>query len=604
MNIKNLLKLWAYTSGLLVVLLCIFLSITGSYAQAAQQEAPTIWTMPQGKEMPAHTGKLLVKFKDNQPKERIDKILAETNSTSKGKISPIGVHIVELPANVNEKAYVNVFKNYSEVEFAEIDMIVSPDFMTPNDPWYAKQWHLSKISAPYAWSYTKGSNTVIVAILDTGVDSTHPDLTNKIIPGWNFYNNNGDTMDLLGHGTAVAGTVAAYTNNFIGVASLAWDCMIMPIRIGDAQGYATYSAAANGLIWSADRGARVANISYRMSESSTVANAAKYFQEKGGVVTISAGNQSTFISNSDNPYVLTVSATNDSDAPANFSNSGNIIDVSAPGVSIFTTTIPKDGYYYNSVSGTSFSAPIVAGIAALVISANPTLTGFQVQEIIKKSADDLGTAGWDPVYGWGRGNTKKAVELALGTTGDVDAIPPSVGFTKPDNGSVVSGLLNIQVSATDNIKVNSVKLFINGVLHGVSSVSPYNFEWDTTKVANGSYTLQAVATDGAENSSTATISVVVNNVQDTIPPTISITSPKDGAVVKNTVSVTVSASDNIKVTKVELYINGVLTDTSFTAPFNLKWNTRSFAKGTHTLQAKAYDASGNVGFSQIVKVVK
>lgn len=605
MRANHLPELRACATGIFIALLCIFLSTGVVYAQQSQPDEPTIW-MPQGGGEPsAHvSGRLLVKFKNNPSKEQVDKILARTNSKSKGKIGGIDVHIVELPANANEKAFENVFKNYPEVEFAEVDRIIPPDYVTPNDPGFANQWHLAKIAAPYAWSYTKGSNTVIVAVLDTGVDSAHPDLANKLVAGWNFYNNNNNTMDLLGHGTAVAGTIAAYTNNQLGVSSIAWDCMIMPIRIGDEQGYATYSAAANGLIWSSDRGARVANISYRMSESSTIASAAKYFQDRGGVVTISAGNQSTFISNADNPYVLTVSATTSSDALASFSNTGNIIDISAPGAIILTTVLPTNNNYYGYVSGTSFSAPVVAGVAALVISAKPSLSGAQVQEIIMKSADDLGNQGWDPVYGWGRVNAKRAVEMALGTTGDVDTIAPTVSFASPNNGANVSGLISVQINASDNIKVTSVSLYINGALYATSNSSPYSFQWDTTRAANGNYTLKVVAADGAGNSSSASISVMVNNVSDTTPPVISITSPKDGSIVKNTVSVTVNASDNVAVAKVELYVDGKLIDTSAIAPFTTKWNTRLAAKGSHTIQCRAYDAAGNVGVSQVVTVIK
>jgi thermitase len=260
------------------------------------------------------------------------------------------------------------------VVFAELDHIL-PLALTPNDPLYApssgRGWHLAKISAPNAWDTTLGSNRVIVAVLDTGVDGTHPDLAPNLVPGWNIYNNNADTSDVHGHGTAVAGTVAAVLNNGVGVASVAGGCRIMPIRISDPNGYASYTTIANGLIWAADRGARVANVSYRCSNSSTVATAAQYFQSRNGVVAVAAGNESTFDATADNPYVLTVSATDSSDSLTSWSNTGNNIDLAAPGSGIYTTL---RGGTYGSKSGTSFSAPVVAGVAALVISVNPNLT--------------------------------------------------------------------------------------------------------------------------------------------------------------------------------------------------------------------------------------
>src|SRR5438093_6643264 len=161
----------------------------------------------------------------------------------------------------------------------------------------------------------------------------------------------------------------------------------------------------NGLIWAADRGARVANMSYQVSDSLTVKSAAQYFQSKGGVVTIAAGNDASFDPTSDNPYVLTVGATNSTDTLAGFSTTGNQLGLTAPGISIQTT---NRGSGYATWSGTSFSAPIAAGVAALVISANPSLAAAQVQNVIKQSADDLGSAGWDSSYGWGRVNAARA----------------------------------------------------------------------------------------------------------------------------------------------------------------------------------------------------
>src|SRR5262249_17298102 len=153
------------------------------------------------------------------------------------------------------------------------------------DTYYPNEWHLPIIQAPQAWDITTGSTNIIVAILDTGVDGTHPDLAGKLVAGWNFYDTNSDTSDLNGHGPAVAGTAVAASDNTLGVAGVAWDCMIMPIRVSDSNGLAMTSTFATALTWAADNGARVANISFTVSTSPTVASAAQYFQSKGGVVT-------------------------------------------------------------------------------------------------------------------------------------------------------------------------------------------------------------------------------------------------------------------------------------------------------------------------------
>jgi thermitase len=546
-------------------------------------------------------GRVLVKFHDDILPDHARNIIAALGARAADEIPNIGVHILDLPYRASEAAFVQAFQARPEVEFAELDRIVAPAEVIPNDLWYAGgEWHLPKISAPTAWSMTTGSSNIVIAILDTGVDGNHEDLAGNMVAGWNIYNNNSDTADVNGHGTNVAGAAAALSNNSLGVASVCWNCKIMPVRISDSTGYATYSNIASGLNWAADHGARVANISYIVSDSSTVTSGAQYFQGKGGVVAVSAGNYSTFDSAGDNPYVLTVSATDINDVHSDFSNYGNNVDLAAP-EGVYTTT-RGGGYMY--AGGTSFSAPIVAGVAALVLSVNPNLTGPQVQDIVKQSADDLGTAGWDMYYGWGRVNAARAVGAAGGGSA-IDTTPPSVNVSSPTNGSTVSGIVAVTVSVSDNVGVTSVSLTVDGVSIGNDTTSPYSFSWNTSSVPNGSHTLTATAGDAAGNMSNASVLVSVNNSADTTPPNVSITSPVDGATVSGNVSVTVSASDNAgTVTKVELYVDGKLKSTSTSGSFTMKWNTRKESAGMHVLQCRAYDAAGNVGTSGQVSVYK
>lgn len=547
-------------------------------------------------------GRVLVKFRSNVGLDHAREIVAALGVREDGELRATGVLVLNLPDQADEAAFANAMGARPDVEFAELDRLVQPAEVTPNDPWYGSwEWYLTKINAPAAWSTTTGDKSIIIAILDTGVDGTHPDLQSKMVPGWNIYNNNSDTSDVYQHGTVVAGTAAAASNNGQGVASIAWNCPIMPVRISAPDGYATYSAMANGLIWAADHGARVANISYKASTSSTVTSAASYFQSKGGVVVAGAGNEAFFDTAVDNPYILTVGATDANDVLIAWSNTGNNIDLTAPGT-VFST-FPGGGY--NSASGTSVASPVVAGAAALVLSANPSLSPSEVQNILKQSADDLGPAGWDASYGWGRVNVGRAVSMASGASAPVpDTTRPVVGFISPANGTSLSGNVSISVSATDNTAVSSVTLSIDGVATVTDTASPFTFAWNTNAVLNGSHTLLATAVDAAGNSSTASISVIINNVLDTIAPVIMITSPSNGAKVTSNVSVKVNASDNVAPTKVELYVDGLLQGVSTAAPFTTKWNTSKAAKGPHTLSCKAYDAAGNVGLSQLVSVSK
>ena len=441
-------------------------------------------------------GRILVKFNSNIDSTHAQQVIAALGARDDHELSGIGVHIVELPYQASERAFANAFNERPEVDFAEVDRKLPVQQTVPNDPFYP-QWFLEKIQANVAWSTTTGSSNVVIAILDTGVDATHPDLSSKIIPGRNIYDNNNDTSDVYGHGTAVAGIAGAASNNGIGVASIAWGCMIMPVRISDASGMASTSDVASGLSWAADHGARVANISYYITGSKTISSAAKYFQSKGGIVVASSGNYSTLETVQDDPYVVTVGATDPQDVLYSYSNGGSNLDLVAPGNN--TTTL--SGGHYGTGGGTSFASPVVAGVAALVLSVNPSLTPAQVTTILKQTSDDLGTAGWDVYYGSGRVNASRAVTAALGTVGTADTVAPSIEITSPGNGQRLSGSsTTIQVSSSDNVGVVRNELYVDGVLTSTSSTAPFTIKWSTRKVVAGSHQLQCKAYDAAGNS--------------------------------------------------------------------------------------------------------
>jgi thermitase len=451
-------------------------------------------------------GRLLVKFHEDVAAEYARSVVAALGACDTGEISHIGVHVVELPAEASETTFLHSFENRQEVEFAELDHILPVQQVTPNDPFYLdpNAWALQKISAPDGWTVSTGSESVIIAILDTGVDGTHPDLAAKMVSGWNIYNNNADTTDVLGHGTLVAGTAAASTNNSLGVASIAWACRLMPVRISDANGFATVSDIASGITWAADHGARVANISFNATGYSTVSSAAKYFQNKGGVVVVAAGNEGTFVQTADDPNLLTVGATDSSDLLFSWSNRGNDLDVVAPG-HVATTS---RGGNYAAADGTSFSAPIVAAEAALVFSVNPELSALQVQNIIKQSADDLGASGWDSTYGYGRINLARALTMSCGSGTTADTTPPSDVISSPLDGSTVSGIVAVSVVAVDNVGVVKVELYVDGALYGTSTTSPFTIKWNTRKAAKGAHALSSRACDAAGNVGTSLASTV------------------------------------------------------------------------------------------------
>jgi thermitase len=541
-------------------------------------------------------GRVLAKFRSP---DRAATVAAPFGAVIEKELGSTGVLVLRLPNTVSAEAVALAMSRHPEVEFAEVDILVPPSRL-PNDPLFASQWHLAKISSSSAWDQSTGYSGLIIAVLDTGVDGTHPDLSSGMVGGWNMYDNNSNTADVYGHGTKVAGTIAATSDNANGVSGIVWNSRIMPIRISDPAGWAASSAAAQGLIWAADHGARIANISYEVSDSATVTSAAQYFQQHGGVVTISAGNAGSVLSSSDNPYVLTVSATDSQDLLASWSNRGSNIDVAAPGVNVYTTT---QGGSYGAVSGTSFSAPVAAGVAALVLSVNPALSGAQALNIVKGSADDLGPAGWDPSYGAGRVNAAAAVALALNSSAG-DRVAPYVSFASPQDGMSAAGSITVQVGASDDISVASVQLKVDGTNVGIDTTSPYTFPLNTLGLANGPHSLVATAVDTSGNSSPASITIGVNNVADTVAPVSFFNSPQNGAAVTGNTTLSAGATDNIAVVRVDIFIDGVLKSTTAGSGGSARWNTKSAGKGAHTLTAVSYDAAGNRGSANITVFVK
>src|SRR4030095_14939753 len=298
-----------------IALITLALTFTSNNVNAQKGRGIHVNPLRPSQEESFVPGRLLVKCRSDIVLDQARQIVAALGARDADQISQIGLHILELPYQANETAVLNSFAQRPEVDFAELDNRLRLEQMIPNDPFFSdpNAWGLQKIGAPDAWSISTGSSSLIIAILDTGVDGTHPDLASNMVPGRNIVGNNDDTHDVQGHGTMVAGTAAAATNNLIGVAGVAWNCRIMPIVIADSSGYATISDVAAGLTWAADHGARVANISFNATGYTTVSSAAKYFQSKGGVVAVAAGNGGSSVQIPDDPYLLTNGATDSSD---------------------------------------------------------------------------------------------------------------------------------------------------------------------------------------------------------------------------------------------------------------------------------------------------
>ncbi len=542
-------------------------------------------------------GHILVGPKAGLSLAQFDGVLRGFGATAAGKLRGINVYVVALPAKASEQAVAHALSQHPNIKFAEPDALVHSDF-APNDPYYPSEWHEAILGAPTAWNTSTGSG-VTVAILDSGIDSTHPDLTGQLVPGWNFYDNNSNTADVYGHGTEVAGVVAAVGNNSIGVAGIAFGAKLMPVRVTDTNGWASISALASGLTWAADHGAKVANMSFAVQSYSTIISAAQYFMNKGGVVMNSAGNSGTLDTTAASSALVSVSATDSTDTVTSWSTYGPYVDVSAPGAGIWTTTM---GGGYSSVSGTSFSSPLTAGVAALMMAANPKLAPSQIVGMLESTAVDLGAAGYDNYYGYGRVNAPAAVATAA--QGVVaDTTPPAVSISAPTGGTV-TGTVSVSIAASDNVGVTHVDLLVNGVLLASDMTAPYAFSWDSSALAGTSATLVARAYDAAGNSASSqmvTVTVASATTPDTTPPMVSIAA-LTGGTVSGVVPVSVNASDNVGVTRVDLLVNGTLLASDTTSPYAFSWDSSSLAGTNATLIAIAHDAAGNSANSSAVTV--
>jgi hypothetical protein len=549
---------------------------------------------------PVFSGRLLVKFQSDFPDWYPELIAMAFEMPVKDAIAEMGTLDLETPLPGYTELYAWMLEHLPGVEYAEPDVYFKPQIFIPNDPssqpGNTGAWYLWRIGMPAAWLHTRGSPNVIIALLDTGVNP-HPDLEGKLVPGWNFYDNTTNPTDVYGHGTLMAGIIAANTNNGIGIASVGTNCRLMPLRISDNAGNGGLGNAVRALVWAANRGAKVAVCNYEMYLSQSVRDAARYFTERGGIVIMPSGNSGGIASYSDNPYVLVVGATNQQDQVPSFVSRGTFLDLAAPGVDIGCTLHTGN---YGSVTGTCPAAAVVGGVAGLIYSANPRLTPQQVEQILESTADDIGTPGWDAHSGWGRVNAYRAVVRARGLARD--SIPPALAFISPTLNATVSGMVNITLNASDNVGIKELQVYIDNQLFEARERPPFTFRWDTVRVPNGVHTLSAVAMDWEGNRRTVSIPVTVSNAADTTPPTIRILSPTEGAQVSGTVAVLVEARDNQRVARVELYVNGQRVTLTTIAPFTLYWNTRDLAPGTYTLQCRAYDSAGNVGVSAPVTV--
>lgn len=393
---------------------------------------------------------ILVKFKPGTAESRRNSVHRKHGSKKQKDFKRLNLHQVQLKKGLSVEAALKLYQADPSVEYAEPNYMVSAAAI-PNDSYYGStgswgqsyrdMWGLQKMQLEGTWDLTQGSPDVIVAVSDTGLDFSHPDIQENIwtnpsegaydgidddsnsfvddLHGWNFDAHSNNPADDHGHGTHVSGTIAAGTNNGMGVAGISWHAKIMPLKFLDSYGSGSTADGLATIIYAADNGARVVNCSWgSTSYSRSLEDAINYAFGKGVVVVAAAGNNSShaasfYPAGYDN--VLTVAATDNNDQKASFSNYGQAVEVAAPGVEILSLRAAGTDMYgggthvvgteYYRANGTSMAAPHVSGLAALLFSQHPAWSAPQVMTQIVGTADGIGDAS----VGSGRVNALSAL---------------------------------------------------------------------------------------------------------------------------------------------------------------------------------------------------
>ncbi|MCB1047766.1 MAG: peptidase S8 [Calditrichaeota bacterium] len=357
--------------------------------------------------------------------------------------------IVELAAGSDLATEIAAWSARPEVEWAERDWMVSA-CLTPNDTYFTQQWALRNtgqspgngtvdcdIDADQAWDLSTGSSTVTIAIVDTGIDLNHPDLQSKIVAGYDFVNNDATADDDNMHGTACGSLAAALSNNGTGVTGVDWLARLMPVKVLNASGNGSTTDVVAGVNWARSNGADVISMSLGGGAYSSTFNSAINTAFNAGVfVVAAAGNENVSTVSYPAKYancfaVGALSPCNERKSPSSCdgetwwgSNYGTGLDVMAPGVKLRSATING---YINNMNGTSGATPQVAGIAGLLRGADPNVTPAEIRDLLRASAVDMGTAGWDSQTGYGRVNAYEALLLMSPPEPcEIDALPPSL----------------------------------------------------------------------------------------------------------------------------------------------------------------------------------
>jgi thermitase len=532
---------------------------------------------------------IIVRYKPTIAEGEIDGSIASVDAVQKEEIEQLDMKVVQVPKERRQQT-IDALNQDPRVEYAEAVGIVRIATTEPNDTYFIHQWFMRSTLVDLLWDKHKGGSDVVVAVADTGIAFDHEDLPGgRIVPGRDFVNaGDNDPTDTQGHGTMVAGVVAATANNGLGVAGVCWSCRIMPLRAISGDGTGTAADSVEALVYAADNGADIVNMSFGSEgEYQAMKDAVAYAAGKGVIMTAAAMNEGI-----DRPFwparyepVISVGGTNADDTRHPESDYGSTVDIASP---YTVTTTGLDGDYVTAV-GTSFASPTVAGILAVFRSAFPNATPAQLRNAITSTADPC----CNGEFGGGRINAIKAYNLLAGAQ-NADTVKPTVNILSPAGGSTVSGAdLRTTATAADNVGVAKVHMQLNGSEPVVDTVAPYLIYWDPI-TTDGPRTLTVTAYDAAGNSTKATRTfTVTSSHSDTTKPAVTVTAPAEGATVSGNLQINVTATDASGISIVELYKGTSLVATDIEAPYSFTQNTTQLPEGENSVAVRATDVNGN-----------
>jgi subtilisin family serine protease len=466
-------------------------------------------------------------------------------------------------------------------------------------------WHLAAVDATGAWATTTGAPTVLVAVLDTGVDASHPVVAGKLVSGANVADGVSGTADTLGHGTAVASVIAGGAATGATSVGIAPGVRILPIRVTDGRDTATSWSLAAGMALAVERGARVINISLAPDGAGSDAfllRQAEAARLRGALVVMAMGNSGQRTAAAATESITLIGAVDEQLARASFSAYGPALALAAPGVDIQAAALGGGLALYD---GTSLATPIVSGVAALALSANASLRPATLRAILESTAGELGAAGWDESFGSGLVNAADAVALARATREFADSTAPQIDFVSPRDGETVLGLIDVSLGVTDGSDVSDVALYLDDRPLASDSLSPYGFVVDVDAFISGKHVLTATATDVFGNAGSATIVLDFLTGEDLQAPTLVIAAPAAGATLSGSVTLRVDASDDRRLESCTFIVAGETIATvaldGAEAPAVFEWDVArsGLASGDATLTARVADAAGNVASESI-----